>query len=65
VSGHGAWDVVKVCWPSAAGLELVVGFVQRRIAASASVYTGLGLVFVVFSGERGFGPFLAKDTELL
>lgn len=65
VSGHGAWDVVEICWPSAAGLELVVCFVQRRIAASASVYASFGLMFIIFASKWGLRAFLAKDAELL
>lgn len=64
MSGHSAGDAVEVCWPSAARLEFVIGFVEWRIAASASVDTSLRLVFVIFSSKGGFCAFLAEHTEL-
>ena len=65
VPGHGAGDVVKVGGPAAAGLELVVGFVEGGAAAGAAVDARRGHVFVVGSGEGGFGAFFAEDAELV
>ena len=60
-----AWDVVKVCWPSAARLELVLCRVQRCVAGSASVDATLRHVFVKFAGVGGFGSLMSEDAELL
>ena len=64
VTRHSAGNVVKVGRPAAARLKLVVGFVERRIAASAIVDASGRHVLVVGTGVGGFGTFLAKDTEL-
>lgn len=37
VSCHSSWEGIEECWPAAAGLELVLGFVQRCVAAGAGV----------------------------
>ncbi len=55
VSCHSTWNIVEICRPATSTLELVVGFVERRIAASASVDTSIGQVLVVLAGEGGFG----------
>ena len=65
VPGHGAGDVVKVGRPAAAGLELVVGLVERSAAAGAAIDALGGHVLVVGAGEGGFGAFFAEDTELV
>ena len=51
--------------PSAAGVKLVICFVERRIAAAARVDAGVGVVLVVGAGTGGLGAFLAEDAELL
>ena len=56
---------VPESWPSAAGVELVVGFVERCVAACAAVYTGVRVVLVEFTGARHFSTLLAEDAELL
>lgn len=61
---HGARDAVEVCGPSAAGRELVGGFVEGRLAGRAGVDALSGLVFVEFAGEGGFGALFAEDAEL-
>jgi hypothetical protein len=58
-------DIIKVCWPTAAGLELVVRGVQRGVAAGAGVDTSLWCVLVKFASVRGFGPLLSEDSELV
>lgn len=65
VSCDSAGDVVEVCGPSTAGLELVVGFVEGCVAAGAGVDTFAGHVFVVGAGVGSFGAFFAEDAELL
>lgn len=58
--GHG----VPKGWPAAARVELVVGFVEGRIAASACVDAGIGVVLVVGARARHLGALLAEDAEL-
>lgn len=64
VARDGAGDIVEVCWPSAARLELLVCGVEGRVAGSACVNAGGGHVFVKFAGAGGFGALLAKDAKL-
>lgn len=64
MSRHGAGDIVEVCGPSTAGFELVVGFVEGRVAGGAGVDAGFGHVLVVFARERRFGAFFADYAEL-
>lgn len=52
-------NAVKVRWPPAPGLELVVGLVERRVARRARVDALRRVMFVVFAGEGGFGAFFA------
>ena len=52
VSRHGAWKGIEIRWPSTATLELVLGFVQWCIAASASVYTLVWVMLVVLEIGR-------------
>lgn len=61
---HSTRNRVKVCRPAAAGLELVVGFVEGRIAAGAGVDAVRRVVSVVGAGVRAFGVFFAEDAEL-
>lgn len=61
---HRAWDAIEVGGPSAAGLELVCRFVQRRVAGGAGVDAAGGHVLVVSTGEGAFGALLAEDSEL-
>ena len=65
VSRHSAGDVIEVRRPSAAGLELVGGFVERGVAGGAGVDALGGHVLVIFAGEWGFGALVAEDAELL
>ena len=62
---HRTRDAVKVRRPAAAGLELVLRGVQRRVAARAVVRAGAGRVLVVGACEGGFGRGLPEDAELL
>jgi hypothetical protein len=64
VSGYGARHGVKEGRPSAAGLELVLGSVDGRIAAGAGICAGGRGVLVIFTGEGCFGAFLTEDAEL-
>jgi hypothetical protein len=59
--GHG----VPERRPSAARVELVVRFVERRFARGARVDAGGRVVLVVFAGAGVLGTFLAEDAELL
>jgi hypothetical protein len=59
-----ARDGVIICWPATARLELVIGFVEWRIATSACVDTRIGHMFVVFTCTWSFGAFLSKNSEL-
>ncbi len=62
---HGARQRVEEGRPAAAGLELVVRAVQRRVAARAGVDAGRGHVLVVFADIGRFGALLTQDAELL
>lgn len=63
-SFHGARDVVEVCRPTAAALELVRGFVQRGVATGAVEYTVGWHGFVVFACKSRLGTLLTEDAEL-
>lgn len=65
VASHGTRDAVKVRGPAAAGLELVVGLVQRSFTASTGVDTVIREELVVLSGARSLGALLPQDSELL
>jgi hypothetical protein len=65
VSGHSARNGVEEGRPSAAGLELVLGSVDGRVAAGAGICAGGRGVLIVLAGEGRFGAFLTKDAELL
>lgn len=64
VPRHRARDVVKIRWPSAAGLELVVGFVKWRVAAGTGVDAFVWVMLVVLSGTRRFRALLTQNTKL-
>lgn len=64
VSRHRAGDTIEICRPSASGLELVRGFVQRSVAGGAGVGARGGHVFVIGPGVGGFRAFLTEDAEL-
>jgi hypothetical protein len=51
--------------PPAAGIELVVCFVERRVAALAGIDAGFRVVLVEWAGAGVFGALLAKNAELL
>lgn len=57
-------DVVEIRRPAATRLEFVVGFIERRVAASAGIDTLGGRVLVIFAGERSFGAFFTEHAEL-
>jgi len=64
MSRHSARNAVKVRWPAAARLKLVVGLVQRSLAAGAGVDAGCGRMLIVLACEGGFGAFFSEDAEL-
>ena len=49
--------------PTAAGVKLVLGSVERRFALLAFVCTGRRIVFIL-SRKGGFGPFVQNDSLL-
>jgi len=64
VSRHRAGEAVEVRRPAAAGLELVVCFVQGCVTGSTGVDARAGHVLVVLAGEGRFGALFAEDPEL-
>jgi hypothetical protein len=64
VAGHGAGDVVKICWPSATRFELLICFVKGRVAGCACIDSFLWHVLVVFACEGSFGALLSDNSEL-
>jgi hypothetical protein len=64
MSRHSTRNIVKVCRPSASGLELVRGSVERSVTGGAGIDTGFRHVLVVFAGEGSFGSFLTDNAEL-
>lgn len=60
-----ARDGIPEGGPAAARVELVVRFVEGRVAAGAGVHAGVGVVLVVGAGAGRFSAFLAEDAELL
>jgi hypothetical protein len=65
MSLHSSGDRVEVGWPATAGLELVVGRVERGVAASTGIYTLRRVMGIVFSSAGALGAFLTEYTELL
>ena len=65
MAGDGAGDAVEVRGPATAGLEFVVGLVQRCVAGGAGVDARRRLVLVVLACEGGFGALFSEDAELL
>lgn len=65
MSRHSTGDVVVVCRPAAAGLELLICSVQRCVAARAGEDALLGVELVVLAGKGSFGALFAEDSELL
>ena len=61
----GAGNGIPERRPPAARVELVVGLVQRRLAALAGVDARGRVVLVECAGARGLGALLAQDAELL
>lgn len=55
---------VKIGRPATAGLELVIGLVQRCVAAGAVINTRGRGVGVIFTSSRALCPLLAEDPEL-
>lgn len=64
MSGHSTGDRIKVCRPTAARLELVVGGIKRGIAAGAVVNTFGRVMVIVFTSAGAFSSLLAEDSEL-
>ena len=62
---HSIWEGVPEGGPAAPGIKLVVCLVQRRIAASACVDTGVRVVLIEFARAGRLGAFLAEDAKLL
>lgn len=65
VASDSTWDVIEVCRPSAARLELVGSFVERSITSSAGVHSSIWHVLIVFAGEGSFGALFSDYAELL
>jgi hypothetical protein len=65
VSGHSPRNRVKVCRPSTARLELVVGGVKWRIATGAIVDALGWVVGIIFPCAGTLGTLFAEDAELL
>src|SRR5690606_40680545 len=63
-ASHRAGDLVVECGPAAAGVELVLGAVQGRVAAPADVGAGLEEV-VVLAGEGRLRALELDDVALL
>jgi len=64
MSRNSAWDVIEIRRPAATGLELLVCGIEGGIAAGASINTGGGCMFVVFTYVRRLGALLPEDTKL-
>jgi hypothetical protein len=64
MSSHCARDAVEIRRPAAARVELVSGFVERRIAGSAGVDALLGVVLVKLSSAGGFSALFSENSEL-
>lgn len=62
---HSIGECVPESWPSAARVELVVGFVERCRAPGAAVNACIRVVLVELAGPRRFSALLAEDAELL
>lgn len=65
MSRHGTGNRVKVGRPAAAGLELVISRIERRVTSGAVVHAFCRIVFIVLAGASTLGTLLAKDAELL
>lgn len=65
MSLHGSRDRVEISWPATAGLELVVRFVEWRIAASTVVHTLRRVVGIVLASTGMLGTLFTEDAELL
>lgn len=65
VSGHSTRNGIEESWPAAARLELVVGLVERSVAAGAGVDTLRGHVLVKVTAIGGLGALFTEDAELL
>jgi hypothetical protein len=65
VSGHSTRDGIEESGPSAARLELVIGLVERSIAAGTGVSTLRGHVLVKVAAVGRLGALFAEDAELL
>jgi len=58
-------DTVEISGPAAAGLELMSGLVQRRIAAGTIIDALLCEMLVIFASKGSLGTLFPQDPELL
>jgi hypothetical protein len=65
VSGNSTRDGIEESRPAAARLELVVGLVERSLAASTGVDTLGGHVLVKVAAVGRLGALVTEDAELL
>jgi hypothetical protein len=65
VSGHSTRHSIEESRPAAARLELVVGLVERSLAASTGVNTLRGHVLVKVAAVGRLGALVTEDAELL
>ena len=61
VAANGAFDLVVEAGPAAAGVELVFGAVELRVAAAAGVDAGIFRIDVL-AGTGELGPFVDEDA---
>jgi hypothetical protein len=65
MSGYSTRDGIEESRPAAARLELVVGLVERSLAAGTSVDTLGGHVLVKVAAVGRLGALVTEDAELL
>jgi hypothetical protein len=65
MASDGAGDAIKISWPAAVGVELLLGLVQGCGTSRTGINALLRVVLVELAGARGLGTFLSQDTELL
>lgn len=64
VSSYSTRDGIKVCWPSTARFELVIGSIKWRIATSTIVDAFGRVVGIVFTGASALSTLLTENAEL-
>jgi len=65
VSLYSTRDRIIVGGPAAAGLELVLGRIERCVTPGAVIHALCRMVCIVLASAGGLGALLAKDSELL